>query len=850
MPENSTALSRAVFHTFVFVILVASAMGSFAQKGGGPSFPATRPENGNFNRPEPGEELDISPPGFCWWRAAEAGKVSYRLRILDARQKEVYVSPALQDPAHVPDKILPPGKYAWIVQALAPSNPSDQSDSSDKSDKSTVSIPSITSISSIVSAKVLAERAASSFTILENAIPLPWVSPRELLGRAPREHPRLLFLKAKLPEIRQTLGASRKAAFDSLKAAADKSLSLPLMKKPDFDKYVDRKDYAAKRTAYKEAYSQFESIYNGGAVPMALMYALTGETKYGEAAKAQLLNLLDWPLDGIATVDDPRFDEIGLNLARTAPEIYDWCYGLFSEKERQAVENMLVARGDKLLARMQRRDFLNTPAESHDGRVPGYLLEFAIALADRPQAEAWLNYGMKAVLTVFPHWGDRDGGWAEGVDYALAYNDRFITPLQSVYTATGYDLWQKPFFRKFPYFLISCISPRGEITPFGDMEHVGLADRAPKLRSLLLFYSLKYNDPALRWWCDLLGKEQDKAMDGQSAAHCLLLPDTVVPVAPKSIAPDAAFTGIGWAALHSGLSRPESDLMVLFKSSPFGADSHSHADQNSFAIMKGGKALAIPAGARYPQHGSPFHTKYTTLTMAHNALLFNGKGQVDRSEADNGKLTAFRSLPHIGYAAGKAQNCYGPPVTRFTRHVVLIRPSLVLIVDDLEMSEPAQVEWLMHAKEQLDLNEKDQTFVSHRNGAAMQVRLLTPGGFDFRQTDAWPIDPKEGYPMVTSEPPAKQWHFTAKARERGQRLRIAAIMSIADGGEKPECEVKALEKGAAEIATRFPGAGQAKATLNLSVAVVAAPLADSSSSPLVVIEYEPEKGPRESLTIP
>ena len=56
----------------------------------------------------------------------------------------------------------------------------------------------------------------------------------------------------------------------------------------------------------------------------------------------------------------------------------------------------------------------------------------------------------------------------------------------------------------------------------------------------------------------------------------------------------ALFRGIGWAGLHSALDNPQRDTFFLFKSSPFGSVSHSHADQNSFAIMKGGRALAIP----------------------------------------------------------------------------------------------------------------------------------------------------------------------------------------------------------------------------------------------------------------
>ncbi|MFH0991214.1 MAG: DUF4962 domain-containing protein [bacterium] len=810
-----TILSSPKTQSSLLILLVLMVSYVWAQNDIRVKFPNSRPQNGNFNRPAPGEILDVSPPGFCWWRAADRGKVVYRVRIRDSKGKEIHASGNLEDPVYIPEVTLRAGTYSWTVEALSSDN------------------------------VVRDVRPASTFSIVEHARELPWVTPKVLLSRVPNEHPRLLFLNSQLSGMRATLTTTRKRAFDDLRKIADEGLKLDLMKKPDFDKY-GRSQFATLRTAYRDSYREFQRIYNGYVVQMALLYTLTGEKKYGEAAKAHLLNLLDWPLEGVTSVQDPRFDELGLNIAHTAPQTYDWCYDLLSEEERNAIEEMLVARGNLLLARMQRRDFLNTSGESHDGRVPGYLLEFSLALSHRPEAAAWLEYGLKAMLTVFPHWADSDGGWAEGVDYALSYNDRFLSPLQSLYLGTGYDLWQKSFFRKFPYFLIYCLSPRGEISPFGDMEHIGIGNRADKLCSILYFYAQRYKDPVIQWWVDLFGKEQLKSDDGQAVVHRLILADAISSIIPKNIALDKSFSGIGWSAMHTNISDPSDDILVLFKCSPFGQDSHSHADQNSFAIMKGGRALALPSGARFPQQGSPFHTKYTIQTIAHNALLVNGNGQIEKDESATGQLTAFKSLPHIAYAAGEAQKCYGPPVTRYTRHIVLIRPSVVLIVDDLAASESVQVDWLMHGKEQFELNQKNQAFISSRNGAFMKVNLLTPAGMDFHQDDLWPVDPKEGYPMVTEEPPAKQWHFSAKVREKSQSIKIAAIMSIGEGSEQPEIDIKHGAANKIEINARFKDIGQTKIMVDLS----SNEKTKKGKEPFIEVRYTPQKGKIDLLSIP
>ncbi|MHC4167342.1 MAG: DUF4962 domain-containing protein [Planctomycetota bacterium] len=706
----------------------------------------------------------------------------YRLRLARKDGLEILVSPKLEDPVYVPGEILQPGDYLWRIEALAPDS------------------------------RVLDTLGPRAFTIAQNPVNLPWVDPAELLARVPREHPRLLFPKARLPQVKASLGTTRREAFEDLMHIAEAALSLELMKKPDFDRFDRRTEYAARRVAYRQAYLEFTRIHNRGMVPLALAYLMTGQQKYGLAAKGHLLNLLDWETDGIASLES-SFDEIGLRIERTAAQTYDWLYDLLSDSERRAVRRMLLDHGDLMYARLRERDFLNHSGSSHDGRLPGYLIEFSIALAEEPRARDWLDYAVKALLTVYPHWAGEDGGWAEGVSYSLSYNDRFITPLQSLYAATGYDLWQKSFFRKFRHFLIYNVAPKGEILPFGDGEDKDITDRGDELISVMRFHAARYNDPTARWWVGLFeGREYNPERFG--AMHRLILPDTVVSAAPGGLPSDRVFRGVGWAALHSDLTSPDEDLMVMFKSSPFGAVSHSHADQNSFAIMKGGRALAIPGGKRYPQHGSPFHEQYVQQSLAHNVLLVNGEGQINHDGSRGGRILDFRSTPHIGYVAGDAQECYGAPVERYVRHVALIRPSLVLVVDDLEASEPVEIEWLMHAKERLELDVADQTFVSRRGGVSMKTWLFTLGDLGFSQTDAWPVEPKKGYSMVTAPEPEKQWHFTAKTRQCTKRRRIAAVMTVNGEGVNPTVEIRRRDEQTLEFDI-FLGGGKASIRVNL-----------------------------------
>ena len=161
-----------------------------------PAFPQSRPRGGSFSRPADGEVLQVTPPGFSWWRAARAGKVSYRLKVLSDTGAEVYPSSRLEDPVCVPERALPAGKYSWTVEALGTGD------------------------------DVLCVRSPRSFEIAPGAVSQPWVKPEKLLERVPKQHPRLLFPQAQLAEIRSTLKTSRREAFDSLRKQATRGLKM------------------------------------------------------------------------------------------------------------------------------------------------------------------------------------------------------------------------------------------------------------------------------------------------------------------------------------------------------------------------------------------------------------------------------------------------------------------------------------------------------------------------------------------------------------------------------------------------------------------------------------------------
>jgi hypothetical protein len=787
------------------LLVVAATLEAAEKKSGARGFPATRPERASFSRPVDGETTDLSPPGFSWWRAAPRGQAGYRLRIMDTNGGVAYESAALEDPVHVPDKVLPPGKYTWVVEAL---------------DSHGGRFDTF---------------GPRTFSIAPAAIAQPWVPAKELLARVPAEHPRILFPRSHLAEIRGTLTTTRREAYTALRQQANAALKLEVPAEPDYDKLPTK---AEQRLGYHRSFGEMRRYHTSGMVNLALMYALSGERKYGERAKALLLGATEWDPEGISSIMSPFGDEIGLGLVKSAAHAYDWIHDLLSPAEEAKVRRMLIARADQMMRRLERRDYLMNPEESHAGRLPGYLLEHAIALAEEPRAAAWLDYGLRALTTVHPHWAGFDGGWAEGMSYGLSYNTTSMAPMEALRVATGFDLWQRPAHRKLRHFFVYNTSPVGEIFGFGDSFESPVAGRASTFRGLLAFHAERYRDPVVRGWIDLLRSASGGEVES-AVLPALMLPSTIKPQSPQTLPPDAVFHGVGWAALHSNLAEPTDDLMVMFKSSPYGGVSHSYCDQNGFAILKGGRVLALPSGGtRYPQHGSPFHTEYTQQTRAQNTILVNGQGQVRSGSGHGGRIAAFESTKHLGYVCGDATAAYGGLLNVGRRHVLLIRPDVVVLVDDLEAPAPAEFQWLLHAFEQFELDERGQTLVSRRGGASMQVRLFAGDRLSFAQTNAWPVDPKKGFPTARAPEPAKRWHFTATTRNAAATRRIAAVMTIANGDGKPDCHVRERD-GAIEVETSSSG-GRARVRIDLATA--------RTAQPILEVEYRPEAGSVERIS--
>jgi len=235
------------------------------------------------------------------------------------------------------------------------------------------------------------------------------------------------------------------------------------------------------------------------------------------------------------------------------------------------------------------------------------------------------------------------------------------------------------------------------------------------------------------------------------------------------------------------LADVDNDTFFLFKSSPYGSVSHSHADQNCFAIMKGGKALAIPSGYYGPSYGMAHHAEWTRSTKANNGVLVNGEGQVIRSAKANGHLVHFEDRKGLSYVCGDATAAYVGKLNRFERHVLFLRPGLILMLDDLAAPEAATYQWMLHAFDEMTVG--NGQVISRRDDKTLDVRLMSPQGLTLSQTDVFDTPFNAGIPESFHKEMPNHWHVTAETLEKVDATRIGAALGVFGKDERFDMEV-------------------------------------------------------------
>lgn len=290
---------------------------------------------------------------------------------------------------------------------------------------------------------------------------------------------------------------------------------------------------------------------------------------------------------------------------------YDWLYAQWSEAQRkQLLEKVL--EGCNYEINFIRRETLSPyNVYLYNSPLQALMACSIAAYQDDPRGEpvmAFTNdYWKNRVLPVWRQVMGKNGGWHEGGEYVGIGIGQAIYQLPNMWRqATGEDYFKsEPGIRGFLDFLVYRTRPDGTHMRLGD---AGWFDKIiPDQLALALeyhhaaAYSLrpppKFPTPTSWPW----GPLSDDSLYDKTAAEKLPL--------------TTYFDGIGLVVMRSGWG-PDATYITFKAGDNYW--SHSHLDQGSFTIYKGG-GLAVDSGL-YTEYGSDHHLSYTYQTIAHNAV--------------------------------------------------------------------------------------------------------------------------------------------------------------------------------------------------------------------------------------
>lgn len=699
--------------------------------------------------------VHVNPPVFGWVHEAEAD--FYELQwSLNPDFKEATRISRLHWSTYAHHEPLPPGHYFWRYRI--------------KTRAGETSPWSLT----------------REFEVPQGVALCPQPTHRELCQRLPRTHPRLFVNPETLTQLRAETHGAKAQPFSRLLCEADRLLQAEPTPEPPVAASLD--DGETRQYWWHNRLQTLKACHE--AELLSFVFLLTENPVYGQAARRSILALAAWNPEG--ATNWALNDEAAMPMLHRLARAYDWAYDCLSKEDRRLILRVLRQRGLEAWRHYQFDNgtgHLSAPYNSHANRAWHILGECAIAtMGEIPEAELWLDYAVTKFYTAYPMWTDEEGGWHEGLSYWAAYLSKFVWWAEVAETALGIKCCEKPFFSRFADYALYTAPPSSPNVGFGDESAATPNDDW----WFVHYFARRMRNPYWAWWA----KEWKITSEPQEPVLRFLLGAGLAPEPqpPIGLNPSKVFEGTGVAVLNTTLCDALENVQLRFKSSAFGRRSHGHDPQNSFTLNAYGTDLLVNNVYR-DYHGSPFHSGWCWSTRAHNALLVNGEGQIPHSSEARGRILAWDFQPGVDYLAGDATEAYaGNLLRRYVRHVLFVKPNIIVLADEIEAYAPSTFQLMLHAHAPFDLDEQRQQLSLKREAAGVQIHYHAPERLRLRQWEGYEPVPDSRYlSSVNRNDFPTQWHVEASTESLRRRTLALTVLLPHRAGDLP-CSLLHIEE--------------------------------------------------------
>jgi hypothetical protein len=529
------------------------------------------------------------------------------------------------------------------------------------------------------------------------AVPIPPAG--AILATLRPEHPRLLATRADFEKLRkrtQTDPQSRRWR-EELRRQADRILRQP----PSSYEIPDGLRLLA---TSRQVLHRVQTL--------ALLHELDGEKQHLERAWLELNTAAafkDWNTRHfLDTAEMTHAFAIG----------YDWLHDALSKEQRAVLRAAMVEKGLKPALEVHQQGRWWARARHNWNQVcNGGIGMGALALAEvEPElAGELLHEGLVSLQLAMAEFAP-DGAWAEGPgywDYATTYNVAILAALQTA-LGTDFGLSRMKGFPETGLFPIYSMGPFGQSFNYADAGS-GMI-RAPHM----FWMARQFKQPVYAGY--ELARARPHPLD-------LLWFDPADPSAALASLPlDRYFRNAEVALLRSAWDDPNA-LFVGFKAGDNKAN-HSHLDLGSFVLDAQGVRWAADLGAddyNFPGYfGKQRWDYYRLRAEGHNTLVLNPGRGPDQDAAAAARITRFDSQAGTGFAVADLTAAYARHARQVRRGLALPDRKAVLVQDEIQADQPAEVWWFFHTAARVDVSGDGTTAMLTQGKARLQARLLSP----------------------------------------------------------------------------------------------------------------------------
>lgn len=504
--------------------------------------------------------------------------------------------------------------------------------------------------------------------------------------------------------------------------------------------------------------ARFEGVYaneaflasnSGAAYTLAFCYQMTGDERY--AAKAfefadvvcdqptwvhsvhEFPDIYDrvWPWG--ARDDQPAFsysqhiDHYVFQLAA----VYDWLYPALDRRQRDRIRGALL---EKAILRVRGNYEYHWWAAAYRCNwcavCNSSLGVASIALlTEDPNltdviAESWNRIG-KTLDEI------GSGGWQEGIGY-LTYTIRTSLTFADVLkraTSGRLNMYEHPRFDDAVKTLLYCQFPNGKSVHFGDSAGGSVAEYR-SLNDLML----ERGDLTAAWLRDNLGA------GNPTSPGDIFKPRSDLKPSIPSVA-SMHFPVVNWVVMRSDFDNP-STVAIAAKCGMHDDPHHGHLDAGHFSLYWKGCEFICDNGS--PGYDKEYFDEARwsypfAATIGHNCVMVNGEQQMTCKLKNQpwdlrygGEIIEFAPGPDRDYVLMDPSNAY--PKKEFTswrRHILLDKPDITVVVDDIACPKGAEIEARFHSAARQTVRER--YVLLDNNGDRMAVIPVTMGGaFEIR----------------------------------------------------------------------------------------------------------------------